>query len=110
MKDFSKNRSLEGSAETCRSPIKDSKRGFVFLKEYVDAPELPKHDLKHDTNGRTVCTDCGEPVRTEVKIIMEELNIFCHPSCFKVLFLHSTILASNTYDKVPPQLSAIELS
>ncbi|XP_063045996.1 zinc finger protein 185-like [Engraulis encrasicolus] len=78
------HRSYEDYEETVTSPSnKDSRRSFVFLKEYVDTTERSKQDVNHSTVSRRDCTYCGEPVQTRIKIIMEEPNIYCHPSCFK---------------------------
>ncbi|XP_031443415.1 zinc finger protein 185-like [Clupea harengus] len=83
--DSSSHRPLAGFEQTCTTPVKDSKKGLVVLKEYVNTSELSKQDLKHDATGsdRTVCTYCGEPVGSDARITIEDLNISCHPSCFK---------------------------
>ncbi|XP_056141490.1 zinc finger protein 185 isoform X2 [Lampris incognitus] len=89
-------------------PELESKKGFVCVKEYVNASELSLHNASDDSRGgsdystssassytcsspstysrgsmSSTCTYCGEPVGNEGKITIEHLNINCHPSCFK---------------------------
>ncbi|XP_072294401.1 zinc finger protein 185 [Eucyclogobius newberryi] len=83
----------------------ESKKPFVYVKEYVNASELSLLNAK-DTDSdyltssstsysysspstylsdslSTKCTFCGEQVGSDAKITVEHLNINCHPECFK---------------------------
>ncbi|XP_026135254.1 proteoglycan 4-like isoform X2 [Carassius auratus] len=79
-------------------PESDSKKGFVYVKEYVDNSCLDgsSSDYVSSTTSNynysspsyytrelTTCTYCGEMVGSDAKITIEHLNISCHPSCFK---------------------------
>ncbi|XP_064811371.1 proteoglycan 4-like isoform X2 [Oncorhynchus masou masou] len=100
------SRTLDSSAnQRPKSPDTESKKCFVYLKEYVDVTDLTKHNTRdndHDyvTSSSTshsysspssytrstmtsACTYCGEQVGNDAKITIEHLNISCHPACFK---------------------------
>ncbi|XP_045573853.1 zinc finger protein 185 isoform X1 [Salmo salar] len=100
------SRTLDSSAnQRPKSPDTDSKKCFVYLKEYVDVTDLTKHNTRdndpdHVTSSSTnhsysspsfytrstmtsACTYCGEQVGNDAKITIEHLNISCHPACFK---------------------------
>ncbi|XP_029578149.1 zinc finger protein 185 isoform X2 [Salmo trutta] len=97
------SRTLDSSAnQRPKSPDTDSKKCFVYLKEYVDVTDLTKHNNDPDyvTSSSTnhsysspssytrstmmsACTYCGEQVGNDAKITIEHLNISCHPACFK---------------------------
>ncbi|KAJ8014998.1 hypothetical protein DPEC_G00021580 [Dallia pectoralis] len=85
-----------------KSQDAENKRGFVYLKEYVNARDVTSRDNPGDfvtssstsraysspssytrTNVTSSCTYCGEQVGNDAKITIEHLNISCHPSCFK---------------------------
>ncbi|KAL0973768.1 hypothetical protein UPYG_G00210940 [Umbra pygmaea] len=87
-----------------RSPDADTKKGFVYLKEYVNVTGItkvnPRDSIDYVTSSSTshsysspssytrtaltsTCTYCGEQVGNDAKITIEHLNISCHPSCFK---------------------------
>ncbi|CAJ1058081.1 zinc finger protein 185 [Xyrichtys novacula] len=88
------------------TPEPETKKGFVYLKEYVNATELSLHNARDTTDGglgyltsssanysysspssgslSSACNYCGKPVGNDAKISIEHLNINCHPSCFKV--------------------------
>ncbi|XP_042626453.1 mucin-2-like [Cyprinus carpio] len=109
---FDPKRDWETNMETYKTSIKtvqssvqeklpesDSKKGFVFVKEYVNNSPLDgsSSDYVSSTTSNynysspsyysrremTPCTYCGEMVGTDAKITIEHLNISCHPSCFK---------------------------
>ncbi|XP_057204977.1 zinc finger protein 185 isoform X2 [Triplophysa rosa] len=85
------------SADQKKLPESESKKGFVYVKEYVNNSHLdgssdyvtsstsgynyssPSHYSSHK---ETSCTYCGELVGNDT-ITIEHLNISCHPSCFK---------------------------
>eukprot|EP00063_Salmo_salar_P093789 XP_014068624.1 PREDICTED: proteoglycan 4-like [Salmo salar] len=98
------SRTLDSSAnQRPTSPDTESKKGFVYLKEYVNATDLTKHNTRDNdpdyvTSSSTsysysspytrstmtsACTYCGEQVGNDAKITIEHLNISCHPACFK---------------------------
>ncbi|KAM4621647.1 zinc finger protein 185 isoform 3-T3 [Polymixia lowei] len=89
-----------------QTPEPDSKKGFVYVKEYVNATELSLHNTTDNDHGgsdyltssassysysspscsgslSSPCTYCGEMVGNDAKITIEHLNISCHPNCFK---------------------------
>ncbi|KAM9850102.1 zinc finger protein 185 [Aulostomus maculatus] len=105
-----------------QTPEPETKKGFVYVKEYVNASELSLHNacdsFNSSSDGLTsssigysdsspssytsssTCTYCGEQVGNDAKITIEHLNINCHPACFKCEvcskpmgdFLHSMFL------------------
>ncbi|XP_055783617.1 zinc finger protein 185-like [Salvelinus fontinalis] len=100
------SRTLDSSAnQRPKSPDTESKKCFVYLKEYVDVTDLTKHNTRDNdpdyvTSSSTshsysspssytrstmtsACTYCGEQVGNDAKITIEHLNISCHPACFK---------------------------
>ncbi|XP_029297117.1 zinc finger protein 185 [Cottoperca gobio] len=91
-----------------QSPEPEAKKGFVYVKEYVNATELSLHNVRDNTDGgsdyltssstsysysspstyssgslSSVCNFCEEQVGGDAKITIEHLNINCHPNCFK---------------------------
>ncbi|XP_008418253.1 zinc finger protein 185 [Poecilia reticulata] len=88
------------------TPEPESKKPFVYVREYVDASE-PLLNLRDPLNGlddftsssisysysspssytrlspSSTCTYCGKQVGNDAKISIEHLNINCHPDCFK---------------------------
>ncbi|XP_077091724.1 zinc finger protein 185-like isoform X2 [Siphateles boraxobius] len=91
---------VESSAQE-KIPESESRKGFVFVKEYVNN-SLPDSSgsssdyvsstsssynysspSSHYSRDVTSCTYCREPVGNDAKITIEHLNISCHPSCFK---------------------------
>nr|XP_046152039.1 zinc finger protein 185-like isoform X2 [Oncorhynchus gorbuscha] len=100
------SRTLDSSAnQRPKAPDTESKKCFVYLKEYVDVTDLTKHNTRdkdpdYVTSSSTshsysrpssytrstmtsACTYCGEQVGNDAKITIEHLNISCHPACFK---------------------------
>ncbi|XP_016108521.1 proteoglycan 4-like [Sinocyclocheilus grahami] len=88
-----------GSSVQESLPESESKKNFVYVKEYVNNSRLdgsssdyvssttsnysyssPSYSSRGDM---TPCTYCGEMVGNDAKITIEHLNISCHPSCFK---------------------------
>ncbi|TMS17203.1 Zinc finger protein 185 [Larimichthys crocea] len=91
-----------------QTPEPEAKKGFVFVKEYVNATETSLHNARDLIDDETdyftssstnhsysspstyssgslssTCTYCGEPVGNDCRISIEHLNINCHPACFK---------------------------
>ncbi|XP_036403467.1 zinc finger protein 185 [Megalops cyprinoides] len=102
------SKALESASQEVSAPDSpESKKGFVYVKEYINSTELAKHNttVGHDGGADYVsssstsysysspssisrgassnCTYCGEHVGSEGKITIEDLNIYCHPGCFK---------------------------
>lgn len=87
-------------------PEPESKKPFVYVKEYVNTSEMALHNVR-DTDRSdyltstsssysysspstsmsgslsSKCNFCGKPVGSDAKITIEHLNINCHPECFK---------------------------
>ncbi|XP_030648292.1 zinc finger protein 185 [Chanos chanos] len=74
----------------------ETKKGFVYLKEYVNVAEPSDRDSDYITSsiqsnlnssyssaGMSECTYCGQLVGNDARITIEHLNISCHPECFK---------------------------
>ncbi|XP_056294788.1 zinc finger protein 185 isoform X2 [Pseudoliparis swirei] len=102
--------SRTGEEPRVQTPEPEAKKGFVYLKEYVNATELSLHNARDSTeNGSdyltlspasysysspstyssdllsSTCNFCQKPVGHDAKITVEHLDINCHPDCFKVL-------------------------
>ncbi|XP_036381730.1 zinc finger protein 185-like [Megalops cyprinoides] len=80
--------SLESASQNAEASDSETKKGFVFVKEYVNTTELSKHNTAGAENdkgcvGTSACKCCGDPVRSDGRIIIEHLNVFYHPNCFK---------------------------
>ncbi|XP_057706605.1 zinc finger protein 185 isoform X1 [Corythoichthys intestinalis] len=74
------------------TPEPDTKKPFVYVKEYVNTTELASHNATDSINSwsssyssslSSPCTYCGQLVGNDAKITIEHLNISCHPECFK---------------------------
>ncbi|XP_036932623.1 zinc finger protein 185 isoform X1 [Acanthopagrus latus] len=89
------------------TPEPEAKKGFVYVKEYVNATELSLLNARDSTDGldyltpsstsysygspssysssslSSNCTYCGRLMSNDAKITIEHLNINCHPECFK---------------------------
>ncbi|KAM4732899.1 LOW QUALITY PROTEIN: zinc finger protein 185 [Anableps anableps] len=89
------------------TPEPESKKSFVYVKEYVNASEMSLLSPRDTLNGvddfasssisysysspsryvrvslSSTCTYCGKQVGNDAKITIEHLNINCHPECFK---------------------------
>ncbi|XP_077958408.1 zinc finger protein 185 isoform X7 [Gasterosteus aculeatus] len=102
------SRSVTEEDQRVLTPEPEAKRGFVYLKEYVNATELSLHNARdtpdsgsdYVTSSSTsysynspstyssglassTCNFCGEQVGNDAKITIEHLNINCHPRCFQ---------------------------
>nr|XP_046262024.1 zinc finger protein 185 isoform X2 [Scatophagus argus] len=83
-----------------QTPELEAKKGFVYVKEYVNATEMSLHNARDTIDGgpdyltsspstyssgslSSTCTYCGQLVGNDAKISIEHLNINCHPDCFK---------------------------
>ncbi|TNN38618.1 Zinc finger protein 185 [Liparis tanakae] len=102
--------SRTGEDPRVQTPEPEAKKGFVYLKEYVNATELSLHNARdsseHGSDYLTsspasysysspstyssgllssTCNFCQRPVGNDAKITIEHLDINCHPDCFKVL-------------------------
>ncbi|XP_056626071.1 zinc finger protein 185 isoform X2 [Triplophysa dalaica] len=85
------------TADEEKLPESESKKGFVYVKEYVNNSHLDDSSdyvtsstsgynysspSNYSSNKEKSCTFCGELVGNDT-ITIEHLNISCHPSCFK---------------------------
>ncbi|XP_045887169.1 zinc finger protein 185 [Micropterus dolomieu] len=102
------SRSVTEEDQHVQTPEPDTKKGFVFVKEYVNATELSLYNARETINSgsdyltsssasysysspstytsgslSSACTYCGKPVGSDAKISIQHLNINCHPACFK---------------------------
>ncbi|XP_005719779.2 zinc finger protein 185 isoform X1 [Pundamilia nyererei] len=100
------SRTIREEEQRVKTPEPETKKPFVFVKEYVNATQNPRDTLNRSdylTSSSTsysysspslyssysrippssTCTYCGEQVGNDAKITIEHLNINCHPSCFK---------------------------
>ncbi|XP_047441156.1 zinc finger protein 185 isoform X2 [Mugil cephalus] len=100
------SRTVKEEEQRVQTP--EPKKGFVYVKEYVNATELSLHNPRDTIDGgldylssssatysyssptaysraplASTCTYCGEQVGNDAKITIEHLNINCHPACFK---------------------------
>ncbi|XP_053735431.1 zinc finger protein 185 isoform X4 [Synchiropus splendidus] len=90
------------------TPEPENKKGFVYVKEYVNTSELSTHNARDSAHSgsdylpsssatysysspasyssnshSSTCTYCGQLVGNDAKITIEHLGINCHPSCFQ---------------------------
>ncbi|XP_061758031.1 zinc finger protein 185 isoform X45 [Nerophis ophidion] len=95
--EYGMNRSTLQEVPRTPSPDPESKKPFVYLKEYINTTELSSHNASDSINSwsssyssssSTPCTYCGQLVTNDAKITIEHLNINCHPSCFKCSSCH----------------------
>jgi len=102
------SRSVTKEDQRAQTPEPEAKKGFVYLKEYVNATELSLHNARDSTDkgsdyfpsssasysysspstyssglSSSTCNFCEKPVGNDAKITIEHLNINCHPDCFK---------------------------
>ncbi|XP_072192872.1 zinc finger protein 185 isoform X4 [Excalfactoria chinensis] len=92
-----------------------TRKGVLFVKEYVNSSELsasPRYgslvdltDLERGTyshhryvssaplqrSSEPVCTYCSREIRDCPKIIIEHLNIYCHEYCFRCGICHKAM-------------------
>lgn len=102
------SRTVTEEDQRVQTPEPEAKKGFVYVKEYVNATEMSLHNARDLTDSgsdyltssstsysysspssyssgqlSSSCNFCGEPVGSDAKITIEHLNINCHPDCFK---------------------------
>ncbi|XP_019725552.1 zinc finger protein 185 isoform X28 [Hippocampus comes] len=89
---LSMDRTVLVEAPRTPTPEPDTKKPFVYVKEYVDTTEMSSHNATGSLNSwsssysssfSSPCTYCGQLVGNDAKITIEHLNINCHPHCFK---------------------------
>ncbi|XP_051929694.1 zinc finger protein 185 isoform X19 [Hippocampus zosterae] len=89
---LSMDRTVLVEAPRTPTPEPDTKKPFVYVKEYVDTSEMSSHNATGSLNSwsssysssfSSPCTYCGQMVGNDAKITIEHLNINCHPHCFK---------------------------
>ncbi|NWU92966.1 ZN185 protein, partial [Upupa epops] len=84
-----------------------TRRGILFVKEYVNTSELsasPRYGryemrvcvrVQRDGvqlwSSEPVCTYCSREIRDCPKIIIEHLNICCHEYCFRCGICHKAM-------------------
>uniref|UniRef100_A0A8D1TMV0 LIM zinc-binding domain-containing protein n=1 Tax=Sus scrofa TaxID=9823 RepID=A0A8D1TMV0_PIG len=89
-------RTLSSSAETRHAGPKDT---VVYTRTYMEKSKSPKDRYQESISGkyiqtvystsdrsvieRDMCTYCRKPLGTETKMILDELQICCHSTCFK---------------------------
>ncbi|KAI5942996.1 Sciellin [Manis javanica] len=92
----SKNKNGSSRAETMRTGPKNT---VVYTRTYVENSKSPKERYQENISGkyiqtvystsdrsiieRDMCTYCRKPLGTETKMILDELQICCHSTCFK---------------------------
>ncbi|KAK5607320.1 hypothetical protein CRENBAI_001004 [Crenichthys baileyi] len=63
------------------TPESQTKKPFVYVKEYVNASEMALLNPRVSLSSN--CTYCGKQLDNNAKITIEHLNINCHSECFK---------------------------
>ncbi|XP_061901783.1 zinc finger protein 185 isoform X49 [Entelurus aequoreus] len=95
--EYGMNRTRLQEVPRTPSPDPESKKPFVYLKEYINTTELSSHNASDSMNSwsssyssspSTLCTYCGQLVTNDAMITIEHLNLNCHPSCFKCYSCH----------------------
>uniref|UniRef100_A0A8C2NLR9 LIM zinc-binding domain-containing protein n=1 Tax=Capra hircus TaxID=9925 RepID=A0A8C2NLR9_CAPHI len=92
----STNKNESSNAETRHAGSKDT---VVYTRTYVENSKSPKDGYQETVSGkyiqtvystsdrsvieRDMCTYCRKPLGTETKMILDELQICCHSTCFK---------------------------
>ncbi|XP_061026704.1 sciellin [Eubalaena glacialis] len=93
---MSKSKNGSSNAETRHAGPKDT---VVYTRTYVENSKSPKDRYQEGISGKYVqtvystsdrsviemdmCTYCRKPLGTEAKMILNELQICCHSTCFK---------------------------
>ncbi|XP_060903745.1 zinc finger protein 185-like [Labrus mixtus] len=99
------SRTVIEEEQRVQTPEPETKKGFVYLKEYVNSSELSLHNARDTADGgsdyltsrsanysyssppsvslSSTCNYCGKLVGNDAKISIEHLNVNCHPACFK---------------------------
>ncbi|XP_043334146.1 sciellin isoform X4 [Cervus canadensis] len=89
-------KTLSSNAETRHAGPKDT---VVYTRTYMETSKSPKDGYRETVSGkyiqtvystsdrsvieRDMCTYCRKPLGTETKMILDELQICCHSTCFK---------------------------
>uniref|UniRef100_A0AAA9RYS5 Sciellin n=1 Tax=Bos taurus TaxID=9913 RepID=A0AAA9RYS5_BOVIN len=87
---------LSSNTETRHAGSKDT---VVYTRTYMENSKSPKDGYQETVSGkyiqtvystsdrsvieRDMCTYCRKPLGTETKMILDELQICCHSTCFK---------------------------
>ncbi|XP_059000692.1 sciellin isoform X10 [Mustela lutreola] len=93
---YEARKNLSFNAETKHAGPKDT---FVYTRTYVENSKSLKDGYQENISGkyiqtvystsdrsvieRDMCTYCRKPLGTETKMILDELQICCHSTCFK---------------------------
>ncbi|XDA80060.1 hypothetical protein R6Z07M_010018 [Ovis aries] len=93
---YEARKTLSSNAETRHAGSKDT---VVYTRTYVENSKSPKDGYQETVSGkyiqtvystsdrsvieRDMCTYCRKPLGTETKMILDELQICCHSTCFK---------------------------
>ncbi|XP_034354814.1 sciellin isoform X2 [Arvicanthis niloticus] len=88
--------SLSSNSGTRKAGPKDT---VVYTRTYVENSKSPKNGYQENISGkyiqtvystsdrsiieRDMCTYCRKPLGVETKMILDELHICCHSTCFK---------------------------
>ncbi|XP_036311726.1 sciellin isoform X17 [Pipistrellus kuhlii] len=91
-----KNKNGSSNADTRPAGPKDT---VVYTRTYVENSKSPKDGYQENISGkyiqtvystsdrsvieRDMCTYCRKPLGTKTKMILDELQICCHSTCFK---------------------------
>ncbi|NXK50864.1 ZN185 protein, partial [Chauna torquata] len=81
------------------SNYNSTRKGVLFVKEYVNSSELlaspcyGRYEECPETimSSEPVCTYCSREIRDCPKIIIEHLNIYCHEYCFRCGICHKAM-------------------
>ncbi|XP_055282498.1 sciellin isoform X15 [Moschus berezovskii] len=93
---YEAKKTLSSNAETRHAGSKDT---VVYTRTYMENSKSPKDGYQETVSGkyiqtvystsdrsvieRDMCTYCRKPLGTETKMILDELQICCHSTCFK---------------------------
>ncbi|XP_012578643.1 PREDICTED: sciellin [Condylura cristata] len=93
---YETRKTLSSNSETRNAGPKDT---IVYTTTYVENRKSPKVGYRENVSGkyiqtvystsdrsvieRDMCTYCRKPLGTETKMILDELQICCHSTCFK---------------------------
>ncbi|XP_049556946.1 sciellin isoform X14 [Orcinus orca] len=93
---MSKSKNESSNAETRHAGPKDT---VVYTRTYAENSKSPKDRYQESISGKYIqtiystsdrsviemdmCTYCRKPLGTEAKMILNELQICCHSTCFK---------------------------
>ncbi|XP_041653655.1 zinc finger protein 185 [Cheilinus undulatus] len=98
-------RTVREEEQRVQTPEPETKKGFVYVKEYVNATETSLYNARDTADGvsdyftsrsanysysspssgslSSTCNYCGKQVGNDARISIEHLNVNCHPACFK---------------------------